>query len=326
METSIRFFCLCDSTVFPNKQFHFMVPPLAADSDNNNNGPLVIVVLLGWLGAKPRHLRRYAELYSSRGINTVSFVVSVKEVLSLDKGKRLERRVASLSREIESWLSYSDGRQRFLIFHTFSNTGWLTYGSILENLQGKKNILEKIIGCVVDSGGDPDLNPKVWAAGFASALLKKRSSNSVHPSCNIVDEVEKNDHSPFMESMLLKVLDKLFTVLLNQPDINRRLKKKIIDTLETKQPCCPQLYLYSSADKVIPYKSVESFIEDQEQRGKKVFSFNFGTSPHVDHYRTFPETYSSQLHTFLDQSLAQMKRNDKIPTAGLDDLDTDSKK
>ncbi|XP_058179093.1 uncharacterized protein LOC131297909 isoform X1 [Rhododendron vialii] len=280
-------------------------------------GPLVTVVLLGWLGAKVKHLKRYVEMYNGRGMNAVTFVTSVNDVLSSDMGRKLEERVAGLAQELGSWLAESgkDGRERMLIFHTFSNTGWLAYGAILENLHSREDLLMKIKGCIVDSGGDPNIDPKVWAAGFTTALLKKRSSSaSTSAEAGEVIETEAGlcktqQNEPWLiETMLLITFEKLFAFLLNLPDVNERLKK-VICTLSKKQPPCPQLYLYSTADKVIPSQAVELFIEEQRSMGRKVWSFNFGSSPHVDHYRTFPEIYSSQLQSFLEQCLATVNKH-----------------
>lgn len=84
---------------------------------------------------------------------------------------------------------------------------------------------------------------------------------------------------------------------------------KIIVTLSEKPPSCPQLYLYSTADKVIPYHSVESFMEIQRTRGMDVDSLNFQTSPHVDHFRTFSDHYTSVVHKFLKKCLPQTIQN-----------------
>ncbi|KAG8373691.1 hypothetical protein BUALT_Bualt11G0050900 [Buddleja alternifolia] len=277
----------------------------------DDKGPEVAVVLLGWLGAKPKHLRRYVEFYNQKGIHVLTFVVSVMDAMSFDLGKKVEKRVERLTREIVSWLSNEDGRERLLIFHTFSNTGWLAYGAILDNLKDRQDLLERIKGCVVDSGGDPNIDPKVWAAGYTTAILKK-SSSATYPSIEAsqgtqlasgINRSKIEEKEPFLiESFLLFALEKLFSYLLNLPNINQRLTK-IISGLLTNQPACPQLYLYSSGDKVIPFEAVESFIEEQRRTGKQVFSFNFGSSPHVDHFRTFPDVYASQLHRFLKECL-----------------------
>ncbi|KAJ9561990.1 hypothetical protein OSB04_007150 [Centaurea solstitialis] len=269
---------------------------------------VVTVVVLGWLGSKQKHLRRYAEMYNVFGMDAVTFAASVSDVLSFDLGRRIETRIAALTDELVAWLEEKekDGRERFLIFHTFSNTGWLTYGSILNRLQGRPELLEKIKGCVVDSGGDPELDPKVWAAGFSTAMLKKQSSavnSSPEPMETQNDATNANAYEKkplFIEVLLLAFFEKFFAFLLEFPDVKKRLTK-ITSTLTKNQPFYPQLYLYSTTDKVIPSHRIESFADLQKKLGRNVTTFNFKSTPHVDHYRTFPDTYTSLIQDFLNQ-------------------------
>ncbi|ESQ50628.1 hypothetical protein EUTSA_v10022713mg [Eutrema salsugineum] len=277
------------------------------------NGKETTVVLLGWLGAKAKHLRRYVEWYNSRGINAVTFTVDVRDLLRLDLGRRLERRIAEFGNELVNWVSEKedDGREKCLVFHSFSNTGWLVYGALLESFVGRQELIEKIKACIIDSGGADPLDTKIWAAGFTAAILKKRSSTiNTEPISPINEDDASNPQKkePLgLENMMLSSLEKLFPIVLNLPDVNMRLKK-IIKKLYENHPPCPQLYLYSSGDKVVPSHSVEQRIKEQQKMGRSIHSFNFKSSPHVDHYRNFRDLYSSQLHNFLQECFTPTKQ------------------
>lgn len=98
----------------------------------DKKNPALTVVLLGWLGSHQKQLRKYAEWYTDRGINAVTFVIPFKDILLYRPGGRAEEHVEKLALHLVSWLNDKEdgqdgvGVEKQLLFHTFSNTGWLT--------------------------------------------------------------------------------------------------------------------------------------------------------------------------------------------------------
>ncbi|GJR34433.1 transmembrane protein 53 [Tanacetum coccineum] len=264
--------------------------PNAVDLSENSK---MVVVLLGWLGAKQKHLKKYADWYTSKGFHVITFTFPMSEVLSYQVGGKAEEHVDLLVNHLAEWLEDECGKN--LVFHTFSNTGWLVYGAMLEKFQRQDdNLMDRIKGCIVDSAPVATPDPQVWASGFSAAILKKNSIAA--KGYRNTDDIAAK---PAMtETALLVVLEKFFDVILNLPAVNQRLSKVLVQ-LKSGQPSCPQLYIYSSADKVIPAGSVESFIEAQQRTGRVVRSCNFKSTPHVDHFRHEPELYTTQLSQFL---------------------------
>ncbi|KAJ8769943.1 hypothetical protein K2173_009025 [Erythroxylum novogranatense] len=265
-----------------------------------------VVVLLGWLGSKQKHLKKYAEWYTSRGFHAITFTFPIAEILSYQVGGKAEQDIELLVNHLADWMEEEHGKK--LVFHTFSNTGWLTYGVILEKLQQQDpSLVGSIKGCIVDSAPVAAPDPQVWASGFSAAFLKKNSvATKVHVK-SVDSNVELSlgtrttvEPKPAVtEAALLVVLKKFFEVILNLPTVNRRLSD-VLNVLSSRQPSCPQLYIYSSADRVIPAGSVESFISEQRKAGLEVRACNFVSTPHVDHFRNDPKLYTTQLTQFLD--------------------------
>ncbi|KAF9586833.1 hypothetical protein IFM89_039934 [Coptis chinensis] len=273
-----------------------------------------VVVLLGWLGAKQKHLKRYADWYTSRGYNVITFTFPMNEILSYQVGGKAEQHIDMLVNHLAEWLDEEHGKS--LVFHTFSNTGWLTYGVVLEKFQNQdQSLMGNIRGCIVDSAPVATPDPRVWASGFSAAFLKKQSiatkesvsSNGSGVGVLVHNQTIMESIPTVAESALLVVLEKFFEVVLNLSIILLRIiyalvkrLSDVMDLLSVEQPKCPQLYIYSSADRVIPVESVESFIEKQRRAGHEVRACNFVSTPHVDHYRNDPSRYTSQLTSFLE--------------------------
>ncbi|CAL5040639.1 unnamed protein product [Urochloa decumbens] len=292
-------------------RWHLPDPRVCADSPEKAQ---TVVVLLGWLGSRQKHLKRYADWYTSRGFHAVTFTLPMSDILSYNLGGKAEKNVEMLSEHLAGWVREESGKK--IIFHTFSNTGWLCYGVILEKLhQQDASAVEKIKACVVDSAPVAAPDPQVWASGFSAALMKKHSvaakglGTDDSRSDVIVVESNMKAKPAATEAVLLSALETFFDVVLNYPRINRRLSD-VMELLSSKQPKCPQLYIYSSADRVIPAKSVESFIEGQRRAGHEVRACDFVSSPHVDHYRSKPGLYTSQLSNFLEECVLNNRRGD----------------
>ena len=63
-------------------------------------------------------------------------------------------------------------------------------------------------------------------------------------------------------------------------------------------PPCPQLYLYSRADALIPAAQVDLFMEQQAAHGAPVHHHCWDDSPHCEHYRVHREQYRSIVASF----------------------------
>ena len=67
---------------------------------------------------------------------------------------------------------------------------------------------------------------------------------------------------------------------------------------ESVAPVSPQLYLYSTADALIPPEEVQKFQKLQAGRDVEIHSKMWTDSAHCEHYRVHPDEYITELKTF----------------------------
>ncbi|ONK66310.1 uncharacterized protein A4U43_C06F6370 [Asparagus officinalis] len=181
------------------------------------------------------------------------------------------------------------------------------YGVLLQNLQSRNGIIEKIRGCVIDSAPCAEMSPQVWAAGYCAALLKKRSPSLVEPVEGQKLDARSNrmnaqDIIPaFIEITVLKVLEIFFSLAFMLPYANQRLSS-IISTLKD-QPPCPQLYLYSTADKMVISSRIQKASSLTKQKQKQLHAECYHGTLQVQK----KELYSHQPAGIIASRAANMK-------------------
>ena len=80
-------------------------------------------------------------------------------------------------------------------------------------------------------------------------------------------------------------------------------RPQVYDAWYNLAPMCPQLYLYSEADPLVPPADVERYMAIQASRGVDVSSFRWKDSGHCEHFRRHPHDYAYQISAFVSKAL-----------------------
>jgi hypothetical protein len=93
------------SSSSPDVLYRWHLPdPAACSDDSSDDRSQTVVVLLGWLGSRQKHLKRYADWYTSRGFQVVTFTLPMSDIVSYNVGGKAERNVEMLSEHLADWV------------------------------------------------------------------------------------------------------------------------------------------------------------------------------------------------------------------------------
>jgi hypothetical protein len=234
-------------------------------------------LLLGWMGSSAYHLMKYVQLWNhDLNANVVAFRSSIRSTGLPFSADGAAHRIA---RGIADHLNPDQP----LFVHCMSNAGWLVFGNMLRlDCDASAGLLRNVKGIVLDSAPSQPTSD-IWARGTLSVLLSK-------PAAEAGEE----------HAALLRLGHTAASSYLALPVIKNRLRK-INQAWACSAPLAPQLYLYSSADKLIPYTHVEAFAAQQQARGVTTHLRKWEDSDHCEHYRWHKEEYTSLIRTFVEQ-------------------------
>jgi hypothetical protein len=232
-----------------------------------------IVVLCGWMGAKPRQLRVFNEFYNSRKFDSITFAVGPQHVLrphtALDQMERVINAVLSCGNS-------SSPSRPILIFHHFSVGGYL-FGQMLRVLDIKKDkypsFRENIKAQIFDS--PPDI--RGVPAGLSASM------GIAEPWSTIIRKVVE---------FYLKATEKSAGVE----------HHKASTAFHENSLPAPSLWYYSKADPVANYVDCETVISKWKGKGIEVETCVWADSPHIQHARVDPTRYFGTLDAFLKKN------------------------
>ncbi|XP_034039198.1 transmembrane protein 53 isoform X1 [Thalassophryne amazonica] len=249
-----------------------------------------VVILLGWAGSKDKHLSKYSNIYNEQGCVTIGYTAPLKTVfISESFGYKELRNIAMKLLEI---LYDYEVENSPIFFHIFSNGGFMLYRYIVELLQSEKQFSSLCVtGALVDSA--PGSGNVCGALRALTATLGQK-----------INPVLK-----YIVLALFAVAVFLLRIVLYP--LTKYIHKNHYDAVRDRPPAWPHLFLYSSADQVIRHTDIEAFVETIQQKGVQADHVDFVSSPHVSHFRDFPEQYALKCRNFLVGCMKNVEGTEK---------------
>mmetsp|Transcript_16763 Transcript_16763/g.36442 ORF Transcript_16763/g.36442 Transcript_16763/m.36442 type:complete len:352 (-) Transcript_16763:324-1379(-) len=241
----------------------------------------VQVVLFGWLGARDKYLEKYAELWKSKGADVFMYTPPITATLFPFQA---DRSVAQYEREVKAHRE-SAPPPKAVVYHVFSNGGFLFMGALMRGVAKglvSQEALGNVSGIIIDSAPGV-INADMAARGVGAAALG-----------------EGSEGFELRQPTTVRLAQTVFGAYLQMPAIRTRLGE-VRQAWEEYCPKCPQLFLYSQKDVLIPSSDIESFMELQANRGVEVAHQKWEDTVHVEHYRKYPTQYASIVERFVQQ-------------------------
>lgn len=265
--------------------------------------PRAVVLLLGFAGAQPKHVAKYATLYNSKGCFTVAgtaenfqlFIHGVRSAGTIpDFASEAVKQVAQMIRECENSSCSNNNNESSetpIVMHCLSNGGAFVSRAIGEKLDRRSEHEDNY----------EDLNL------FADRLKKGCQIYDSAPcfisastSFNVVKHISGGSLMALPAAALFASVTFVVQSVASVMGY-RSSDMEWWDALVEDTNCQQQGFIYTTQDDVCDYLKVEEFIKERTKRGVNVMTKKFEESKHVEHLRLHPTDYSGFIDQILDE-------------------------
>ncbi|KAK9874315.1 hypothetical protein WA026_002667 [Henosepilachna vigintioctopunctata] len=239
-----------------------------------------IVFLLGWSGALDKHLAVYSKLYEEKGFITMRYICPV--VYNLFQYHKMDE----VAKNIANFFIEPNFQNKNIIFHVFSNGGSFQYEFVVKALD-ENSTSSQIKGVIFDS---------------APGVL---SFSSVYGAVN---SMKRESYTPWIKAESFVVVASHFARKLFNRFYGKLINKKIYEfnpivNLRNEKNRCPQHFIYSKGDLLVPYQEVEQFWKHRKSLGVDVTTQVYADTPHVRHYPYNKLNYKRSIFQFVSKCL-----------------------
>ena len=231
------------------------------------------IILCGWMDGQLKHIAKYADGYRMLYPTASILVLLHRQAHFFLQHGALKRSVRA-GLELVPQSTLTDGLS--LHVHVFSNGGCFTLTKIMDAI---RPIVLKPRQVIFDScPGIPTLRSNIMSFTMITRWRVVKVMIAV------------------VVLMTLGIY-KALALCLGLRDLPTRMREQLNSELFMDRSV-PRLYLYSIADKLIDYRSVEAHMADAAARGYDVESKRWDDSEHVSHMRVHPVEYWETIQKF----------------------------
>jgi pimeloyl-ACP methyl ester carboxylesterase len=242
---------------------------------NNRDGPS-LVVLCTWMSAARKHIAKYTQQYRQQYPDADILVIESGAAEMIYRSNSSQQLWLQPARDVllSHTSQHAQGHgQRQAILHIFSNGGSQCAIQLVSSLP--ENIRRQAFSAIIFDSCPGTATHQRAVQALTASMPRSPLTRYLGP--------------PILHVVLCLLYLALF--ITGAEDGITRIRNQLNDR-KLFNPEVPRLYIYSKADKLVPYQDVESHVDDAKTKGYRATgAVLFETSAHCAHAMAHKEQY-----------------------------------